>query len=414
VGVALLVGSLGLAAACEREPTTSDAEALPTTMSGAEAAGTERATVLGSFLEAHWQLPIPAQGEPPAGFSEAEASLQPATCGGCHPRQLAEWQTSLHAAAFSPGFAGQLLEGGLATPGAIRNCQTCHTPLAEQQPFGADHETNPGFDPGLREQGLVCAACHVRAHRRLGPPPRADAAPPSEPVPHAGFEVRAEFQKSEFCAPCHQFFDDAGVNGKPLENTYLEWRASPQAGRNQTCQSCHMPDRAHVWRGIHDADMVRDAVDVDLVVADAAQGDGVRAALVVENRAVGHAFPTYVTPRVFLAVWQTDESGREIEGTRAEASIGREIDFGTSPWREVFDTRVAPGKSVKLDYSVARAPGATALLGRVSVDPDHHYRGVFESLRNSYRDPEARALIEEAYRRSQESSYVLVEIRRAL
>ncbi|MES9944225.1 MAG: hypothetical protein ABW080_04625 [Candidatus Thiodiazotropha sp.] len=28
-------------------------------------------------------------------------------------------------------------------------------------------------------------------------------------------------------------------------------------GRGQTCQSCHMPDRAHLFHGIHDPDMVR-------------------------------------------------------------------------------------------------------------------------------------------------------------
>ena len=325
-GVALLATALGPTAACQREQPGSDAESLPSTMggmsAGGDAAGAERERVLGAFLDTHWRLPIASQGEPPAGFSEADASLQPETCGVCHPRQLGEWQTSLHAEAFSPGFAGQLLEGSLATPAAIRSCQTCHTPLAEQQPFAADHSENPDFDPDLREQGLVCAGCHVREHDRFGPPRRAEAPPLAEPAPHGGFEVRAEFQRSEFCAPCHQFFDDAGVNGKPLENTYLEWRASPQASQGLTCQSCHMPDRAHTWRGIHDAELVREAVDVDLLLDGVrSAGAEVRGALVVANRGVGHAFPTYVTPRVFLEVWQVDASDRELEGTRAEATI---------------------------------------------------------------------------------------------
>ena len=43
---------------------------------------------------------------------------------------------------------------------------------------------------------------------------------------HDGFEVREEFEQSRFCATCHQFFDDAGVNGKPLENTYREWQTA--------------------------------------------------------------------------------------------------------------------------------------------------------------------------------------------
>lgn len=372
-----------------------------------------RRAVLGEFLDLHWRLPVPAQGSPPPGFSDAEASLDPATCGACHPEQHAEWRTSLHAAAFSPGFAGQLLEGPLAAPAELRTCQTCHAPLAEQQPVAADGRPSAHYDAELRAQGLVCAACHVREHRRYGPPRRADAPRPADPVPHAGFQARAEFQESRFCAPCHQFFDDPGVNGKPLENTWVEWRASPQAAAGRTCQSCHMPDRAHLWRGIHDPAMVREAVDVELVPQAPAQGS-LRAHLVLHNRDVGHRFPTYVTPRVFLAVWQEDAAGREIEGSRREATVGRAIDFQASPWRERFDTRVAPGESVKLVYAVPREPAARALVGRVTVDPDHHYRGVFEALAASYTDAHARRLASEAWQRTRTSSYVLAERRLAL
>ncbi len=81
---------------------------------------------------------------------------------------------------------------------------------------------------------------------------------------------------------------------------------------------------------------------------------------------------------------------------------------------EIFDTRVLPGESVKLDYALARAPGATALLGRVSIDPDFHYRGVFDLLMESLEDASARAQIEEARRRISDSTYVLTEIRRPL
>jgi hypothetical protein len=382
-------------------------------MRAATVTGSGREGLLGPFLREHWRLPIAPQGPPPPEFSEAEASLEPAVCGACHPAQYAQWSTSLHAAAFSPGFAGQLVEGALAAPAELRNCQTCHAPLAEQQPFDAALQTNASFDAGLRAQGIVCASCHVRARRTFGPPRRADLPPAPEPIPHGGFEVRTEFQESRFCAECHQFFDDVGVNGKPIENTFVEWRASPQAAEGRTCQSCHMPDRAHLWRGIHDPETVRGAVDVDLVPLDLS-GPQLEAALLLRNRDVGHAFPTYVTPRIFLAVWQTDAEGRELPGTRVEAAIGREIDFSTQPWSEVFDTRVAPGESVKLAYAVGRRPEAAALVGRVRVDPDFHYRGVFEGLLETLEAPGARAQIEEAYRRTSESIYVLSEVRRPL
>ena len=398
----LLAWAALLASACNGDP--------PTAMS-APTGGAERSALLGPFLSAHWALPIAPQGAPPAEFSEAEASLSPDLCGGCHPKQYAEWSTSLHAAAFSPGFAGQLIEGSLAAPAQVRNCQTCHTPLAEQQPFGGDGAASPHYQPELRSRGLVCAGCHVRAHRRFGPARRAETPVPTDPIPHDAFEVRPEFSESAFCAPCHQFFDDTGVNGKPLENTFTEWRSSPHAAAGQTCQGCHMPDRAHLWRGIHDPEMVRSAVAVALSVEDGEPGN-VRGSLVLTSQQVGHMFPTYVTPRIFLRVWQAGSDGTELEGTRRELVIGRQVDFGR--WTEVFDTRVAPGESAVLAYDQPRHDGAATLMGLVSVDPDYHYRGVFESLLTSLTDPGARELIAEALHRASTSIYSLAELQRPL
>jgi hypothetical protein len=402
----MLITALSYGVGCvDREQGAPDAEG------GADGTPLDRDSVLGPFLAGHWRLPIPAQGTPPSGFTEPEASLSPEICGACHPLQHHQWKMSFHAAAFSPGFAGQLIEGSLADPSSVRSCQTCHTPLEEQQPFTASGDAPEVLDPELRRRGIVCAACHVRTHQRLGPPRRPDAFPFPDPPIHGGFEVRTEFQESRFCAPCHQFFGDPGVNGKPLENTFAEWRASPQAAEGRTCQSCHMPDRAHLWRGIHDPETVRNAVDVELDV-DGLTGSSVSGVLRIRNRDVGHAFPSYVTPRVFVAVFQIDRLGREIPSTRVEGIIGREVDFSTEPWREVLDTRVMPGEIAQLLYDLPRSPDAAALVGRVVVDPDHHYRGVFAELGRLYSDPEARRLIEEASRRISTSTYVLAEIRR--
>lgn len=375
--------------------------------------GLDREAVLGPFLAEHWRLPVPAQGPPPEGFSPLEADLAPEACASCHPEQHAQWKESLHAQAYSPGFAGQLIEGSLSAPAALRNCQTCHTPLEEQQPVTADGEPAPEdrYDPELRAQGIVCASCHVRAHRRYGPPRRADAPPVEGPLPHGGFEARPEYREARFCATCHQFWDDAGVNGKPIQNTFVEWRESRHAAEGRTCQDCHMPERAHLWRGIHDPETVRGAVDVTLAAPQVDAGR-VRAELALHNRGVGHAFPTYVTPRVFLAVWQEDAAGTPLEDTRQEAVVGRQVDFRR--WTETFDTRVLPGERFVLAYDAARAEDAARVAARVTVDPDWHYRGLFASLRTSYTDPEARRLLEEAHRRTQESAYTLATRRRPL
>lgn len=416
----LALAILGLAPGCEDAsriaPRVAEAAA-PVPMQAADSGSLDRARALGPFLASHWKLPVPAQGAPPDGWSALESSLAPQDCGVCHPLQYAQWTTSLHAGAYTPGFSGQLLEGSLALPAEVRQCQTCHAPLAEQQPFDVAGEKNPGHDAALREQGIVCAACHVRAHQRFGPPRRPELPPlPIGPpaaaaLPHGGFEARPEFTQSRFCAECHQFFDAPGVNGKPIQNTYAEWLESPAAASGRSCQSCHMPDRAHLWRGIHDPEMVRAAVEVELRVLSS-DDDPLRAELELHSRAIGHAFPSYVTPRVFLAVWQEDPSGHEILGTRLEATVGREIDFGS--WQEVFDTRIPPGGSRLLAYEKPRRPDAAALVGQVRVDPDFHYRGVFASLLEAYETPEARARMEEAHRLTLESGYVVRELRHPL
>ena len=395
----LLIAALALVTGCEGERAQQVRAPL------------DRAETLGPFLADYWKLPLEPQGAPPAGFTDGERSLDPAICGACHPLQYAQWQTSLHAAAYSPGLAGQLIEGSLSHPAQVRNCASCHTPLAEQQRYGASLEPNPGFDPELQARGLVCAGCHVRAHQRFGPEPR-PAAPRMDRPPHGGFEVRAEFRESRFCAECHQFFGDPGVNGKPIENTYVEWLNSPQAAAGRQCQDCHMPDRAHLFRGIHDPDMVRSAVDVALVPYDDPAVGEPLAALVLRNRDVGHAFPTYLTPRVFLSIEQVDAGQAVIEGTRIEEFVGRDVDLGARIERA--DTRVLPGESVKLDYAISPATNAAELVARVVVDPDFHYRSLYRFLLQSLRDPKALELIESASRRISESPYELIEIRRRI
>lgn len=229
------------------------------------------ATADRTFLQRHWRRPIAPQGVPPARFSALERSLAPASCGTCHPAQLADWTTSLHARSMGPGVAGQLVELMRTDPESGRLCLSCHAPLAEQQPDierGKRFVANPAFETGLQHAGLVCAACHVRGHERFGPPRRdgslTGSAPP-ESLPHNGVTRTPVFQRSDFCASCHQFTADGfELNGKLLQNTYEEWKRSGAARAGRQCQDCHMPDRRHLWRGIHDPDMVRSGVEISL------------------------------------------------------------------------------------------------------------------------------------------------------
>ena len=281
-----------------------------------------------------------------------------------------------------PGVIGQLRELWNREPESARLCLTCHAPLAEQQP-----ERQKIFDATLMSEGIVCAACHVREHRRFGPPRREPSTPASSAdakIPHGGATRTSAFLTSEFCVSCHQFdADGLALNGKPLENTYEEWRASPAAAGGLQCQDCHMPDRRHLWRGIHDPEMVRSGVTITLATDRPRYrpDDEVRARLAIGNTGVGHQFPTYVTPRVVVRMALVDMHGQELRGSAEEHSIGREVSVDLM--RERSDTRISPGGRFTIEYRrrLERTTGVR-LRAVVRVEPDHFYTRFFESLVN--------------------------------
>ena len=340
------------------------------------------------FLRGHWSRPIPPQGKAPARFTPIEASLLPESCGTCHPAQLADWKESMHARSMGPGVKGQLVEMLASDTESALGCYACHAPLSEQQEKVAGRRggfaPNPAFDAKLQGRGLACAACHVRGHQRFGPPGldgslAADI--PRKRLPHNGVTRTPAFLRAEFCKDCHQFPPDGfALNGKLIENTYAEWKASPFGQAGVQCQECHMPDRRHLWRGIHDAEMVRSGVVVGFSIDGEryAVGDTVEATLTLTNSKVGHFFPTYVTPRVVVSGELVDRSGRVLPGSHQEQIIGRDVTLDLS--REVFDTRLAPGDSLTFRYRQPLPSAGLRLRVAVTVYPDHFYVAFFEAL----------------------------------
>jgi hypothetical protein len=335
------------------------------------------------FLDRHWRRPLAPQGPPPARYTPLEASLEPKACGTCHPMQFEDWKTTRHARAMGAGVAGQLVEMLEADADSALACYACHAPLAEQSPRLA-RDSTPVPDPALHDQGVVCAACHVRGHERFGPPRRdgtLDGPTAPAELPHNGVTRTPAFLRSEFCASCHQFRADGfALNGKLLQDTVNEWKASRFAREGRQCQDCHMPDRRHVWRGIHDARMVRAGLRITVRGGPASGRDGsaLSATVVVENTGVGHAFPTYVTPRVVVRGELIDANGRPIAGSRQETIIERLVALDLS--RELTDTRLRPGQQAALHYRPRLDPRATAARLRIVVYPDAFYTRFFESL----------------------------------
>lgn len=366
--------------------------------------------VISDWLKRHFPLYIPAQGTAPNHWSDLEKDIQPEACGQCHQQQYNDWKESLHHKGMGPTVLGQLLDMELDAPVLAITCQRCHAPLEEQIPYLQKGIKNPLFIKGFREKGLTCAGCHVRNHVCHGPPARIPGSEKSGP--HNGFVVRAEYQSPAFCASCHDFEGDGTMHGKLIQETAQEWRRTDFAAQGKTCQSCHMPDRRHLWKGVHDAEMVRSAVSIQTEYSPNSSDSGVLTALLsLTNVGAGHRLPTYAEPQIMLFLEQVDSEGKMIPGTRSEGIIARKITEEMD--KEIFDTRLMPGETFTLRYSRQRNSGATSIRASVEVWPDEAYRLYFikmlETPAHRPEMPEVMDNMEKAIKLDTESRYLLWE-----
>ncbi len=339
----------------------------------------------------YWSLPIPAQGPPPAETIELVADLSAPACGICHVQQFADWQESWHARSVSPGLLGQLdqLDGG-----TVLSCLACHAPREE----AAARWWTEGLKGGAGLAPVDCTACHVRAHIRYGPRARSF-------TPHGPVIAESRFRKSDFCAPCHQFSEKAPrFNGKPLQDTYAEWRRSRYAKLDISCQACHMPGGRHRMSGIHDPELTRRALG--LSARRTAAGLEVH----LGNQGAGHALPTYVTPRLVVTLAGITPEGM-VEPLLNHV-IARQMEWSEETgWRELADTRLLPDQWQTLTLAL---PAERRARVKVQVDPgyDYHQR-VYPALLHRWAgvlEPAARDLLEQARLEGVAASYTLIEL----
>ncbi len=372
------------------------------------------------FLTKHWLRPLPTQGKAPASYTEQEQSLFPKDCGACHVPQYQDWQGSHHSLAMGAGLMGQLLDFDPSDSASQQDCLHCHAPLAEQAlalqeqlvevSLGAFDIKNIGNESkGLHEYGMTCAACHMRGYNIYGPP-RNTGLPPldtNKVIPHNGFSEEADFESSKFCGACHQFEQDGfRINGKLVENTLAEWQSSRYATEGMTCQKCHMPERRHLWKGIHDVEMTRSGVTIE-ASNHLLSHDTLSVTLTLTNTNTGHNFPTYLTPKVYLQAYQIDRHGDIISGTFQQETIGWEV--SSTLTEEYFDTRIAPDSSHSLHYRAPIDSLAVDLTLRVMVDPDNFYRGFYEAKLDGGYTNIGTEQIQQAHAASQKSFYPLFE-----
>ncbi len=336
-----------------------------------------------SSVAGYWTLPVPAQG----------GALSSASCAACHTAQFTDWSGARHAVAMGPGVWAQMND----QPELREMCATCHTPLRDQW-----------ADPYLQADGVGCSGCHSRASRKFGPPPRPTTIAPlvaRYPAPHGAVNTRDFFESVDFCAGCHQFAEGRAprVNGAFLQNTVEEWRASRAAREGKTCQTCHMPERRHLFRGIHDPETVRGGVQWTF---DARRvGDSVESRMTLTNTDTGHAFPTYIVPEVWMRIQLANRYGAG--PVVAERLIARRVAFARGQWTELGDTRLRQDERATLDFAGAMPPGTVAVVGTVFVRPDAYH---VDSLASHLRDttsPASRRLYEEALAEMKNSGYVL-------
>ena len=174
-----------------------------------------------------------------------------------------------------------------------------------------------------------------------------------------------------------------------------------------------MPQRRHLWRGIHDREWVKGGITfkASLAPMDPSDKSKVAARVEVINSTVGHKFPTYITPKVFLRAALIDSAERVLPGTEKQQTIGWDVRFEEGEWKERFDTRIPPGQRLKHRFAWAQPGKADKVRVWLEVQPDHFYHVHFypAHLRRTDLSTEGRKLIERALDESGKTVYTIYD-----
>ena len=240
------------------------------------AVGAALSAAVAFALAVAWSPAAAAEETDPANADEEHAALflenrfpSATTCATCHPAHYREWSVSPHAyAQMSPVFNamhGTILKITNGTNGDF--CIRCHTPVGMNlgEP---EFMSNMDRHPTSRE-GVTCIVCH-RVNRAYGKLSgrlaisegdlfdtvygtagneeldrvieSGDYRVNTDPE-RSGRNIHADAEKffqlstSGFCGTCH---DVNLVNGFRLEEAFSEFKTSPAAKDNVSCQDCHM------------------------------------------------------------------------------------------------------------------------------------------------------------------------------
>jgi hypothetical protein len=335
--------------------------------------------------------PVAFNNTPASGFAPAQ------TCN-CHSNFLDEWQQSMHSKALTdPLFTTKVAEGNAATGGKIGPfCLKCHGPVATMTggAGGADAKT-------ASAQGIGCSFCHQvtggtaptnNVALMVDPSGiyRATIATPT--APHAT-AYSAFHATSAICGSCHNVSHPG--NGLPIEATYTEWIASPQAKAGVQCQDCHMSAspglvgpsvgwdagggplrrvyqmsfmgaQVGLGNGPLAVGMLQSAAKLTLETTGAAEGGAPTSATVtVTNTGAGHNLPTGITElrEMFVQVSIVAPDGKEtVIGKHQYGTVLKDA-AGKAPadiWTAVAvqsDDRIPPGGTSVSSFKIVFPEG---------------------------------------------------------
>jgi hypothetical protein len=245
-----------------------------------------------------WQVRGPGGQQAIAVGTTAPELTDATTCVACHAAIVDEWRRSRHGQAWTNGIFQREYQ---QAPKPW--CVNCHAPTDAQQ-----RDLTAG-DPRLADQGVGCAACHVRGGRLV-------AARRAATSPHDTVEDPT-FGTPSFCADCHEFpfprLDGAGravaLTDHPMQTTVSSFTTGPYADAPAGCLTCHATRHGHGFPGAHDPGMLGAALAVRWC------GSGDQLTVEVENAEAGHRVPTGDVHRhLLLRVWRSSTPAGLWEG----------------------------------------------------------------------------------------------------
>lgn len=186
-------------------------------------------------FENSWEEAVAFQQIP-----EGLVSLSAEDCGVCHTAHYEEWKNSTHAWAWKD----EQFQAEIRKESSPYLCINCHIPLENQQEWIVEGLTagdvyrpvrhkNKRFDRKLQQEGITCAACHVRNNAIIGPTGSVHA-------PHKTIKD-PEFLSESLCISCHNAVASVTPQLACSFETGDEWNAGPYPGK-KNCISCHMEE----------------------------------------------------------------------------------------------------------------------------------------------------------------------------